>query len=243
MLVSPRPKWHACGGTVGGRPDAGSVGSTAAYLFTGEIPESFFGPPSGVGWEELMTDARAGRAQRNSRIKSPLDFAGGLFLLGLAVVGYAGAFTLPFGQLSGIGSGLLPKVVAVLVAAFGIMLVVQALLTDGDRLEQWAVRGLIFVLGGVLVFALTIRSWGLLVAGPLSVAVTALADRESKPMEVGVLAVALTLVCGLLFKELLNLPIPFDPVGIIPDPVFRGYVGVKATIAEAFAALKAMFTR
>ncbi len=57
-----------------------------------------------------MTDAPPNRAQRTSAIRSPLDFAGGLFLLGIAAVGYAGAFTLPFGQLSGIGSGLLPGV-------------------------------------------------------------------------------------------------------------------------------------
>ena len=90
-------------------------------------------------------------------IKSSLDFAGGLFLLGFAAVGYIGGFSLPFGQLSGIGSGLLPKVVAVLVGAFGVLLLVQGLLLEGDRLERWASRGPVFVLGGVLVFAVTIR--------------------------------------------------------------------------------------
>jgi hypothetical protein len=176
-------------------------------------------------------------------LKSPLDFAGGLFLLALAAVGYAGAFTLPIGHLSGIGSGLMPKTVAVLVAAFGAMLVIQGLFADGDRLEQWAVRGPIFVLGGVLVFAFTIRSWGLVVAGPLAFLVAALADRDTKPVEVVVMAVAMTLICGLLFKEMLNLPIPFDPAGLIPDPVFRAYVDLKAGIASAFSGVKAMFSR
>ena len=68
-----------------------------------------------------MTDAPQDRAQRSSVIRSPLDFAGGLFLLAIAAIGYAGAFTLPFGQLSGIGSGLMPKVVAVLVATFAML--------------------------------------------------------------------------------------------------------------------------
>ena len=83
----------------------------------------------------------------NRVIRSSLDIGGGLFLLGLAIVGYVGGFSLPFGQLSGIGSGLLPKVVAVLVAAFGVALLVQGFLSGGDQSGgQWAIRGPIFVL-------------------------------------------------------------------------------------------------
>ncbi len=190
-----------------------------------------------------MTDAPPDRARGRGPIRSPLDLAGGLFLLALAAVGYIGAFSLPVGHLSGIGSGLMPKTVAVLVAAFGAMLVIQSLFAESDQLEQWAVRGPIFVLAGVLVFAVTIRPWGLIVAGPLAFVVSALADKDTRPVEAAVLAVALTLVCALMFKEMLNLPIPFDPAGLIPDPVFRAYVDVKGAIAQAFAGLKAMFSR
>ena len=186
-----------------------------------------------------MSEMPTNRPVSRGILKSPLDFGGGLFLIGLAIVGFGGGFSLPFGQLSGIGSGLMPKTVAVLVAAFGVVLLLQSLLMRGDQLEAWAVRGPIFVLGGVLVFAATIRPWGLVVAGPLAVIVSALADKDSRPAELAVAAVALTLLCGLLFKELLNLPIPFDPAGLIPEPIFRAYVGVKAGIAQAFAALKA----
>jgi hypothetical protein len=190
-----------------------------------------------------MAETPAARTRARGILKSPLDFGGGLFLIGLAVVGFAGGFSLPFGQLSGIGSGLMPKTVAVLVGAFGAMLVAQSLFVVGDRLEAWAVRGPIFVLSGVLVFAATIRPWGLVVAGPLAVIVSSLADRDTRIVEVALLAVVLTLVCGLLFKELLNLPIPFDPRGVIPDPLFRGYVGGKAALAQAFATLKALIGR
>ena len=99
----------------------------------------------------------AGEAGPRGLVKSPLDVAGGLFLLAIAVLGFAGAFNLPTGTLSGIGSGLLPKVVALLVGAFGVLLIVQGLLLEGDRLEQWHLRGPVFVLGGVAVFALLIR--------------------------------------------------------------------------------------
>jgi hypothetical protein len=178
-----------------------------------------------------MTEAPSARTGRGSAIRSPVDFAGGLFLLGIAAIGYAGAFTLPVGHLSGIGSGLLPKVVAVLVAAFGALLLLQSFFFAGDRLERWAVRGPIMVLAAVVVFAFTIRSLGLVVAGPFCFLVAALADRDTRPVEAVVSAVIATLACGFLFKDLLNLPIPFDPISIL-GPLHAPYDFLK-TAAKA----------
>jgi hypothetical protein len=176
-----------------------------------------------------MTEAPSDRAQSSSPIRSPVDFAGGLFLIAIAAVGYLGAFTLPFGQLSGIGSGLLPKVVAVLVAAFGVVLLLQSLVASSDRLEAWAVRGSIMVLGSVVVFAFTIRTFGLVVAGPLCFIVAALADRDTRPVVVVVSAIVATIACGFLFKEVVNLPIPFDPMSIL-GPLHAPYEALKAAI-------------
>ena len=156
-----------------------------------------------------MSETPTSQSETRGILKSPLDFAGGLFLIGLAIVGYAGGFSLPFGQLSGIGSGLMPKTVAVLVGAFGVLLLVQSLFLDGDRLEAWAIRGPIFVLGGVLVFAATIRPWGLVVAGPLAVIVSALADKDTRPVELAIAAVALTLAVRLAVQGAAE---PADPL-------------------------------
>ena len=175
-----------------------------------------------------MTLQRPGGGARDAGlIRSPHDLAGGLFLLGLAAVGFIGAFNLPFGQLSGIGSGLMPKVVAVLVAAFGLLLVAQGLVLDGDRLERWHLRGPVFVLGAVLLFASTIRGatlslgdhmlaippLGLAVAGPLAVIFSSLADRETRLIEIVPFAVGITAASIGLFKYLLRLPIPVFPPG------------------------------
>jgi hypothetical protein len=204
------------------------------------------------------------RARIRGPIKSPFDLAGGLFLLGLAALGLAGGFNLPFGTLSGIGSGLMPRVVAVLVGTFGVVLIVQALIWNGDRLEKWHLRGPVFVLGAVLVFAMVIRgstlsfggfagipvlttvkvpALGLVVAGPLAVMVSSFADAGTRPREIAVFAVVMTLLCGLLFKELLNLPIPFDPAGVIPDAVNSAYIGVKSVLGQAFAGIKKLIVR
>jgi putative tricarboxylic transport membrane protein len=201
---------------------------------------------------------------RSGLVKSPFDLAGGLFLLGLAALGLAGGFNLPFGTLSGIGSGLMPRVVAILVGAFGAVMVAQALVMEGDRLERWHARGPVFVLGAVLVFAMLIRGstlnfggvlgipllasvrippLGLVVAGPLAVIVSAFAARDTRLSEILVFAVVMTLLCGLLFKELLGLPIPFDPAGVIPDPVNDVYVAAKRGIGQGFAAVRNLLAR
>lgn len=165
-----------------------------------------------------MADAPDTALENETRglIRSPLDFGGGLFLLGIALVGYIGAFDLPFGHMNSIGSGLLPKSVAILVGIFGIVLMIQGLLVRGDRLEAWGIRGPIFVLGAVLVFAFTIRTLGLAIAGPLTVIVSSLADRSTRPVEIVLFAAVMTALCIGLFKFLLRLPIPIFPPGYGP---------------------------
>lgn len=176
-----------------------------------------------------MTEASPDRARASSAIRSPLDLGGGLFLIAVAAVGYIGGFSLPFGQLSGIGSGLMPKAVAVLVAAFGVVLVLQSFVMAGDRLDRWGVRGPVLVLSAVLLFAFTIRSLGLAISGPLCFVVAALADRDTRPVEAVISAIVATLLCGLLFKELLNLPIPFDPKSVFAF-LHGPYDALKATL-------------
>jgi hypothetical protein len=195
----------------------------------------------------------------NGLVKSPLDVMGGVFLLGLAALGFAGGFNLPTGTLSGIGSGLMPKVVAILVGAFGVLLIVQGFIWEGSSLERWHARGPVFVLGAVLLFAMVIRGstltlggfaglpaiatfkvppLGLVVAGPLAVMVSSLASPEARPLEVVVFSVVMTLLCGILFKELLHLPIPFDPAGLIPRFANDLYAGIKSGLGQVLGTIK-----
>jgi hypothetical protein len=203
-------------------------------------------------------------ARSSGLIKSQLDLGGGLFLLGLALLGLAGGFSLPTGTLSGIGSGLMPRAVSLLVGVFGVLLIVNAFLFEGDKLERWHLRGPVFVLGAVLIFALLIRgstlnfggifgipvlfsvkvpALGLIVAGPLSVVISAYAASDTNLKEILVFAIVMTLLSGLMFKEVLNLPIPYDPVGIVPAPVNGAYVAVKSAIGHGVDAIKSLFVR
>ncbi|HRK18322.1 MAG TPA: tripartite tricarboxylate transporter TctB family protein [Hyphomicrobiaceae bacterium] len=160
-------------------------------------------------------------------IKSPSDLAAGMFLLALAAVGYFGSLSLKFGTLSNIGPGLMPRSIAVLVGAFGVLLIVQSFFFHGSRLERWSIRGPFFILGAIVLFALTIRgtaipidgkqvqvvpALGLLVAGPLAMIFSGFASNETKLKEIIPFALVLTALCYLMFKVVLRLPIPVLPI-------------------------------
>jgi putative tricarboxylic transport membrane protein len=158
--------------------------------------------------------------QRGGPLKSPQDFAAGVFLIVIAAVGIFGSLELSFATSSGVGPGMMPRAVGLLVAAFGALLVFQGFVAKGEGLDRWSIRGLIFVLGSALVFAWTIRPLGLIVAGPLAVIVSAFADRDTKWIEVVIFGFVMTLFCIGLFSYALNLPIPILPTGI-PDLPFN----------------------
>lgn len=176
-----------------------------------------------------MANAPGDRAAAGSQdiIKSQVDLGAGLFLLLLAAIGYWGALGLRFGTLNSVGPAFMPRSVSVLIALFGLGLVITGFLSKGPRLEKWHYRAPFFVLGAIVIFALTIRGstlsmlgvqfhipqLGLIIAGPLAVIVSAQADKDTKQGELLIYTAVLTLACIALFRFMLRLPIPIFPIG------------------------------
>ena len=158
---------------------------------------------------------------RGLRIRSSQDMAAGLFMILLAGLAMVLSSDLPLGTLRQIGPGMLPKSFAVFCAALGLMLCLSSLRFNGEKLSGWSWRGVIFVLGGAILFGLTIRGFdlgpikvpqlGLVVSGPLVVLVAGLAAEDVKWKELIIFAVVMTTFCALLFKYALSLPIPLAP--------------------------------
>jgi putative tricarboxylic transport membrane protein len=155
-------------------------------------------------------------AARRGLVRAPQELAAGATLLGLALFALWAGADLDQGTLRAMGPGLLPRAIAVLIAAVGAALIVLSFLTDGERLERVPLRGPLFVCLGIVAFALTVRTVGLLVAGPLVALVSAAASPETRLKELLVFTVVITAFCIALFKYALNLPIP---VLIIPGVV------------------------
>jgi len=111
---------------------------------------------------------------------------------------------------------MLPRAMALAIGGAGFLLAALSLLKDGPSLGRWPLRGPIVVTLAVVAFAVTIRTAGLAVAGPLVVIVGGAASPESRPRELVIFGVVLTALCIGLFRYLLSLPIP---VLIIPGVI------------------------
>ena len=139
------------------------------------------------------------------------DAGAGLFLIAIGLIGFWQSLSLSAGSLSQLGPGMLPRAISVLVALCGVALFAEGWVSGGERLARWAVRGPLFILGAVVVFGLTVRPLGLAVAGPLAVALSGFASRETHWLETIAFGVAMTVFCLGLFKFALGLPIPVAP--------------------------------
>lgn len=151
-------------------------------------------------------------------LRSSQDFGAGVFLLALAGIALVGSLGLNFGHGNSVGPGMMPRSVAVILAAFGALFVIQSLLADGEKMGSWSIRGPLFVLGSALVFAWTIRPLGVIVAGPLAIMIASMADKDTKLVEIVPYAIILTLACIGLFSYGLRLPMPVMP-SALPYPL------------------------
>lgn len=140
------------------------------------------------------------------------DVGAGLFLIAIALIAWAAGADLAPGTLRALGPGMLPKALAVLVGLLGVAILLGGLADPQDPpLQRWTLRAPLCVLGAVVLFALTIRTLGLAVAGPLCVVAGSFAASDAKPIETVIFAVILSAGCIVLFKTLLGLPIPILP--------------------------------
>lgn len=155
------------------------------------------------------------------RIRSQQDFAAGIFMILLSAIALFLSRGLPVGTLRQIGPGMLPVAFSVICIALGLMLLVNSVRYNGEKLEGWAWKGVFLVLGGACLFGLTIRgfdigpisvpSLGLLVSGPLVMIVAGLAADDLNFKQLLLFTVAMSAACIALFKYALNLPIPLAP--------------------------------
>jgi hypothetical protein len=141
------------------------------------------------------------------RVGSTREFGAGLFLACIAAASWWEASDLPYGSLASPGPGLMPKTTALVLFLGAAALIVRAFRETGSlELPGW--RGPFFIFGSIMIFALLIRSGGLIVATPAAIMFSAMGDENFRAKEAVTIAVVVTLGCILLFTTILNLPLP-----------------------------------
>lgn len=141
-------------------------------------------------------------------IRAPGDFWAGMALLGFVAFVFWVLRALPQGTLREFGPAMLPRVLAAGIALCALGLIASAFVSDGAGLPRFPVRAPLMVLAGILAFALTIRPFGLLVAGPLAMVIGGFGSTETRWREILPFAAIITGFCAGLFRYALRLPIP-----------------------------------
>lgn len=136
------------------------------------------------------------------------DIVGGALLLvsGLVYAWYsAGNYDL--GTLRRMGPGMFPMALGVLLAFFGLLIIIPALFRSGVKpdIRTWSP---LFVLSGVAAFAFTIRPFGLIPAVVAVTLISSFAELEIRPVRLLLLCTILPLLAFLIFRVGLGLPIP-----------------------------------
>jgi len=144
-------------------------------------------------------------------VQDPRDYYGGLALLALAMMAYWASSDLPGMHGFAFGPGTAPRLFAGVLGVLGAAVAAVGCFTEGPGLEKWALRGPFFITLATVIFAFTIRHFGLVIASFISICVSALGSSESKLYETLLWGAFLTAFCAVLFPIALNLPMPLWP--------------------------------
>jgi hypothetical protein len=113
-----------------------------------------------------------------ARIRQPKDFAAGLMFVAFGIAAIAIGAGYPLGVAARMGPGYFPRILGILLIAFGSILMFRAMRLDGAKITLESPRPLLIVLGSVVLFGLTAPSLGLVVATVLLIMVSSAASTE-----------------------------------------------------------------
>lgn len=164
-----------------------------------------------VFWEERRLGGWFG-LQNASQMRERVLVALSIFAFGGYIAWHATSYTL--GSLRSMGPGYFPLILGTALCVLAAMILVTpdpAQEEAGDEDEGTLgskLRAVCFVLGGIITFAALIRHTGFAPATASATIVAALAERDNRPLDIGLLAIGLTVGASLVFIVALGVPVP-----------------------------------
>ncbi|HEX5865502.1 MAG TPA: tripartite tricarboxylate transporter TctB family protein [Casimicrobiaceae bacterium] len=145
------------------------------------------------------------------KIGAPKDFWSGLMFIAFAAVAMLAAGGYSLGSVGKMGPGYFPLMLGYVLALIGVILVARSFVIDGERMGKLSIAPLAIVALAVCLFAFSIETLGLVIALATVTVVSALASKEFRPIETGLLAAALAAFAAGIFVYGLRLPLPIWP--------------------------------
>lgn len=144
-------------------------------------------------------------------VRAPQDYYGGIVLVMLAILALIASADLPGQRGFAFGPGTAPRLFAIMLGVFGGAVAVMGVLSNGPPIEKYKLRGPLWVLFAIIMFAWMIRPVGLVAASFLTWMISICGSTEMRWIESLIAAAAMTVFCVLLFVYLLNLPFQLWP--------------------------------
>ena len=159
------------------------------------------------------------------KIRGPRDFYGGLALIAIGLIALWAASNLQGATGAMFGAGTAPRMFATLLIIIGAVVMLTGLFMDGPPIGDFAIRGPIYVVGAILLFALMMRGvglefigipvrvppFGLVLSTFVAFMVSIMGTSEMRWLESLIAAAAMTAFCVGLFVYLLQLPFQLWP--------------------------------
>lgn len=142
--------------------------------------------------------------------KDTQDIIGGVALAALGVFAAVYAQRYEFGDVQRMGAGYFPVVLGIILTVLGILIALPAFFRRGDAIRgEW--KNLFFVIASVVVFALTLKLLGLILATVVSVVVSLIPEQETRLKGSLLVAAGISLLTYLIFSLGLGMVLPVWP--------------------------------
>lgn len=136
------------------------------------------------------------------------DLAAGAVFAAIGLAFMAGALTLEIGSAFKMGPGYFPLVLSGLLVLLGLIVMAKSVNMPPETIGTVPWRGLVLILAAPVIFGVTVRGLGLLIALPLAIVLAASASRRTGLVAGAALVTGLTVFCVLVFSYGLGLPLP-----------------------------------
>jgi hypothetical protein len=140
--------------------------------------------------------------------RNPKDFWPGIIYIVIGMTAIIIGRDYKMGTALKMGPAYFPFMLSSLLILVGIISLVRSFIKTGSPLGSFAFKGMLLVAVSTVLFGLTLRGGGLIIALPLLVIISAYASRRFNWRHSIMLAIGLTAFCALIFLKGLGVPIP-----------------------------------
>lgn len=145
------------------------------------------------------------------RIRNPKDFYGGAALMVVAAVAWYASTNLSGLRGVHFGPGTAPRLFAGLLFVAGAAVTITGLVSVGQQIDHYRLRGPLFIGAAVILFAAAIPYFGLPITSFAALLVASAGSPETRWLEAIGWSAILAMFCTLLFISALGLPLPLWP--------------------------------